>query len=134
MNLRYRVELSQAERDELKALLRAGKHPVRKLMRAQILMAVDASTTDEDIAISAGVGGSTVYRTKRRFVLGNLEATLREEPRPGDVVSCRAKKKPCWWRPPVRGQPPGALVGRRSCWRTNRLTEHPSISQRCGGD
>jgi hypothetical protein len=29
------------------------------------------------------VGGSTVYRTKRRFVLGNLEAALREEPRPG---------------------------------------------------
>jgi hypothetical protein len=29
------------------------------------------------------VGGSTVYRTKRRFVLGNLEAALSEEPRPG---------------------------------------------------
>ena len=27
--------------------------------------------------------GSTVYRTKRRFVLGNLEAALSEEPRPG---------------------------------------------------
>jgi len=29
------------------------------------------------------VGGSTVYRTKQRFVLGNLEAALSEEPRPG---------------------------------------------------
>jgi hypothetical protein len=29
------------------------------------------------------VGGSTVYRTERRFVLGNLELALREEPRPG---------------------------------------------------
>jgi hypothetical protein len=28
-------------------------------------------------------GESTVYRTKRRFVLGNLEAALSEEPRPG---------------------------------------------------
>jgi len=134
MNLRYRVELSQAERDELKALLSAGKHQARKLKRTQILLAADVSATDEDIAISVGVGGSTVYRTKRRFVLGNLEAALSAEPRPGQVVSYRAKKKPCWWRPPVRGQPPGALVGRRSCWRTNRLTEHPSISQRCGGD
>jgi hypothetical protein len=26
-----------------------------------------------------GVGGSTIYRTKRRFVLGNLEAALSEE-------------------------------------------------------
>ena len=29
------------------------------------------------------VGGSTVYRTKRRFVKGNLEAALNEEPRAG---------------------------------------------------
>ena len=28
--------------------------------------------SDEDIAISVTVGGSTVYRTKRRFVEGNL--------------------------------------------------------------
>src|SRR5215831_10785554 len=83
MNLRYRVELSQAERDELKALLSGGKHAVRKLKRAQILLATDAGASDEAIATSVGVGGSTVYRTKRRFVLGNLELALREEPRPG---------------------------------------------------
>jgi len=29
------------------------------------------------------VGGSTVLRAKRRFVLGNLEAALSEEPPPG---------------------------------------------------
>jgi hypothetical protein len=43
-------------------------------------MAADAGTTDE---VSVGVGGSTVYRTKRRFVLGNLEATLAKSPVPG---------------------------------------------------
>jgi len=83
MNLRYRVELSQAERDELKALLSGGKHAVRKVKRAQILLAADAGASDEEIVTSIGVGGSTVYRTKRRFVLGNLELALREEPRPG---------------------------------------------------
>jgi hypothetical protein len=83
MNLRYRVELSQAERDELKALLGGGKHAVRKLKRAQILLAADGGASDEEIATNIGVGGSTVYRTKRRFVLGNLELALSEEPRPG---------------------------------------------------
>jgi hypothetical protein len=37
------------------------------------------------------VGGSTVYRTKRRFVEGNLEAALNEEPRAGadrKLTSC----------------------------------------------
>jgi transposase len=83
MNIRYRVELSQTERQELKALLSGGKHAARKLKRAQILLAADPGASDEEIARSVGVGGSTVYRTKRRFVLGNLEAALSEEPRPG---------------------------------------------------
>src|SRR5499427_6136271 len=64
MNVRYRVELSQTERE-------------------QILLAADEGVSDEDIARTVGVGGSTVYRTKRRFVEGNLEAALSEEPRPG---------------------------------------------------
>ena len=72
MNVRYRVELSQAEREELTGLLSGGKHSVRKLKRAQILLAADAGVSDEAIANSVGVGSSTVYRTKRRFVLGNV--------------------------------------------------------------
>ena len=83
MNVRYRVELSQIERAELMALLSGGKHAARKLKRAQILLAADAGASDEEIATSVGVGGSTIYRTKRCFVFGNLEAALREEPRPG---------------------------------------------------
>ena len=83
MNVRYRVELSQDERDELTALLSGSKHAARKLKRAQILLAADAGISDDDIAVSIAVGGSTVYRTKRRFIEGNLEAALSEEPRPG---------------------------------------------------
>jgi transposase len=45
--------------------------------------AADAGAGDEEIARSVRVGASTVYRTKRRFVLGNLETALSEEPRPG---------------------------------------------------
>jgi hypothetical protein len=36
MNVRYRVDLSQIERTELRALLSGGKHASRKLKRAQI--------------------------------------------------------------------------------------------------
>jgi transposase len=83
MNIRYRVELSEAERTELQAMLSGGKQAARKLKRAQILLAAGAGVPDEIIARSVGVGGSTVSRTKRRFVEGNLEKALREEPRPG---------------------------------------------------
>jgi transposase len=83
MNIRYRVDLSQAERDQLTALLNGGKHPARKLKRAQILLAADAGIGDDWIAASISVSGSTVYRTKRRFVEGNVELALSEEARPG---------------------------------------------------
>ena len=93
MNVRYRVELSQAERGELTALLSRGKLAARKLKRAQILLAADAGASDENIATSVGVGGSTVYRTKRRLVMGNLEGALSEEPRPGAVRKLSGKEK-----------------------------------------
>jgi hypothetical protein len=83
MNIRYRVELNEAERAQLTSMLSGGKHPVRKLKRAQILLAANAGVSDEAIASSVSVGGSTVYRTKRRFVEGNLELALSEETRPG---------------------------------------------------
>ena len=57
-----RVELSQVERSDLKALLSGGKHASRKLKRAQILLAADAGAGDEEIAMRVGVSGSTVYR------------------------------------------------------------------------
>jgi transposase len=83
MNVRYRVELSQAEREELTAMLSGGKHAARKLKRAQILLAADIGSRDEEIARTVRVSASTVYRTKRRFVEGNLDRALSEEPRPG---------------------------------------------------
>src|SRR4051794_2562421 len=58
MNIRYRVELSEAERGALQALLSGGKRAARKLKRAQILLAADAGVPDETIATSLTVGGS----------------------------------------------------------------------------
>jgi transposase len=131
MNLGDRVGLSQAEREELKALLSAGKHAVRKLERAQILMAADAGATDEQIAISGGVGGSTVYRTKRRFVLGNLAAALSEELRPGANRKRSGKEEALLVATACSGAPAG-----RARWTLElladelvRVTEYRNISR-----
>jgi DNA-binding phage protein len=83
MKIRYLVDLSDTERTQLTALLNGGKHATRKIKRVQILLATDAGVSDEVIANSLSVGGSPVYRTKRRFVQGNLELALSEEGRPG---------------------------------------------------
>lgn len=82
MNIRYRVTLSPDERDQLTALTGSGKTAVRKLKRAQILLAAAAGSTDAAIAAHVGVGTSTVYRTKQRLVEEGLDAALAEAPRP----------------------------------------------------
>jgi len=82
MNIRYHVELNQAERGELAAMVSGGKHSARRLKRAQILLAAHTGLSDGEIAAAVRVGDSTVYRTKRRFVEGNLEAALNEEHAP----------------------------------------------------
>jgi hypothetical protein len=62
----------------------------RKLKGAQILLAADVGAGDEEIAVSVGVGGSTVCRTKRRFVLGDLEGALSDL---APSVSFRTERK-----------------------------------------
>lgn len=118
MNVRYRVELNQCERDGLIALLSGGKHAARGLKRAQILLAADAGATDEDIARDVGAGGSTVYRTKRRFVLGNLEAALSEEPRPGAKRKLSSKEQALLVATACSKPPPGR-AGRSNSWPVN---------------
>ncbi|WP_374050090.1 hypothetical protein [Bradyrhizobium sp.] len=53
MNIRYHVDLSCAERAELGLLLAGGSQELRKLKRAQILLAADAGMSDDDIATTS---------------------------------------------------------------------------------
>ena len=131
MNVRYRVELSQTERAELTAIVSGGKHAARKLKRAQILLAADARASDDDIATSVAVGGSTVYRTKQRFVLGNLEAALSEQPRPGAGRKLSGKEEALLVATACSKPPQG-----RARWTLEllagamvSLTEHVSLSR-----
>src|ERR1700758_2936329 len=130
MNVRYRVELSQAERDDLTAMLGGGKHAARKLKRAQILLAADGGCRDEEIARTVSVSLSTVGRTKRRFVEGNLERALSEEPRPGAERKLTGKEEALLVATACASPPKG-----RTRWTLKllagamvKLTEHKSLS------
>jgi transposase len=83
MNIRYRVTLTTDERLQLETLIQRGKVAVRKIKRAQILLAADQGSTDEAIASNVVVGTSTVYRTKLHFVEDGLARALSELPRSG---------------------------------------------------
>lgn len=82
MNIRYRVTLSAEERSQLDELRAGSKTAARVLKRAQVLLAAGDGCSDESIAGLVGVGTSTVYRTKQRFVEEGLESALRDQTRP----------------------------------------------------
>jgi len=107
MNVRYRVELDQAERQALKSLTSGGAPAARKLKRAQILLAAADGLADEAIAQAVGTSGSTVYRTKQRFVALGLEAALSEEPRAGAERKLTGKEEALLVATACSAPPPG---------------------------
>src|SRR5580765_2895910 len=78
---KYNVTLSDAEREQLTALIHSGKHPAQKLLKARILLKADASQggegwSDSQIAAALQTSVDTVARTRQRLVEEGLEAAL----------------------------------------------------------
>ena len=76
MNVRYVVELSAEERDQLVAVINDTKTGPEKRRRAQILLACDRGISDVAIAETLPAGTSTIYRVKKRLVELGLEAAI----------------------------------------------------------
>ena len=130
MNIRYRITLTSEERSQLQAMVQGGQAPVRKVKRAQILLAAARGSSDERIAANVAVGTSTVFRTKRRFVEEGLEPALSEAPRPGAARKLTAKQEALLVATACSKPPAG-----RARWTLSllademvRLTDHRSLS------
>lgn len=91
---RYRVTLTQDERNDLESLTKKGKTHARKFMRARALLLCDAGPGGPawkvaDVAKALGVTSRTIENLKKRFVEDGLDVALerkkREKP-PREVV------------------------------------------------
>jgi transposase len=100
--VKYRVTLTEQERDALKKMASAGKGAARKLLHARILLLTDQGEygqhrSDDEITDALHVGRSTIYRVRERFVESGLEAALvpRKMPRRPDKIKIQgeAEKK-----------------------------------------
>ena len=90
---KYAVELTEAERAQLRTLVGSGRAPARLLTRARVLLKADqgeggAAWADVAIAGALDVHPTTVARIRRQFVEDGLAATLARK-RP-DRVYARA--------------------------------------------
>jgi hypothetical protein len=85
MQKRYRVTLTEEERQELQAMVSTGKAAARKLVRCRILLLADEAEggpaeLDPTIVNALGCGRATVERVRKQFVEEGLEATLTPKP------------------------------------------------------
>ena len=83
MQIKWRVDLADEEREHLLGLISKGKRGARTLARARVLLKADEGMTDDDVAAAVNVGYATVGRVRRRFVEEGLEGALKEGPWPG---------------------------------------------------
>lgn len=84
MNLKYKVELSETEREQLQSFVRSGKASVREVQRAQILLKSDRSQeggnwTYQAICKAYGVSNVTVSATRKAYCEGGMAAALRRK-------------------------------------------------------
>lgn len=81
---RYKVSLTEEEREALLKLIRKGKAAARELSHARILLQADeseegADQRDEAIGERLHVSVSTVERVRKQFVEEGLERALRHK-------------------------------------------------------
>jgi transposase len=83
---RYKVTLTQEERQDLEAISSKGKHAAQTVLNALILLACDEGkhqkqrSINETIAQVLNVSMKTIDRVKKRFVEEGLDAVLTRKP------------------------------------------------------
>ena len=82
---RYVVRLSADERERLEALIRKGKSPAQRLLKARILLKADVSEaggwSDSRIIKALETSVSMVYRVRKQLAEEGLEAVLSRKQR-----------------------------------------------------
>jgi transposase len=90
--IKYRVILTEEEKECLESLLRKGKSAARKQTRARILLKAASGSQDAEIIEALGVSATMVYNTRQKCVEGGVEAALVDRPRPGQAAKLNDKQ------------------------------------------
>ena len=83
---KYVVRLSGEERQQLEELIRKGKGPARRVLKARILLKADISEagpgwSDNKIIAALDTSASMVYRVRKQLVEEGFEAVLNRKQR-----------------------------------------------------
>jgi transposase len=87
---KYVVKLSAEEREQLDSLIRTGKHPAQRLMKARILLKADAgeageALSDSQIAAALNTSLATIARTRQQLVEEGVGSVLTRKHSPASA-------------------------------------------------
>ena len=82
---KYVVRLSGEERERLETLIRKGKSPARRVLKARILLKADVSEAGKGWSDNRII--SMVYRVRKQLVEEGFEAVLSRKPRAMPAVA-----------------------------------------------
>ena len=91
--IKYKVELTEAERSCLNEVSQRGKASVRTVKHALSLLKADQGPRDREIADVLLVNAATVARARKRYVEEGLEAAINDRPRPGQEHKLDGKQE-----------------------------------------
>lgn len=75
--------LPAEEVTQLQQMLSKGKHSVRSLKRAQVLLTLQDGKAPSVVAQLVGVSPAMIYNIRNRYLAEGLTVALSEKPRPG---------------------------------------------------
>jgi transposase len=93
MTTKYRVEMTNDERQELEALVSRGKSSARQIRRAHALLMSADGKSDQEIAELLRVNPSTVYNTRQRWAEERLSRGLLDKPKAGRPTKLNGKQE-----------------------------------------
>ena len=90
--IKYKVTLTDDEKQNLERLIHKGKIASRSHTRARILLKAAAGFQDQAIIEALDVSSSMVYKTRQRCVEEGPEAALKDRPRSGKAPKLTEKQ------------------------------------------
>jgi transposase len=79
---KHSIHLQPEQRQRLETLTRSGQAPARSIKHAQILLKSEQGWSDKQIMDAFGVGETTIWRVRRRYLEQGLAQALTRRPQP----------------------------------------------------
>lgn len=81
-NSKYKINLTEEEKETLTAIVNKGKHTSKEIARAQVLLLTDRGMKEVEIAQILNICKATVNNTKRRYWQEGM-LIVKEKPKSG---------------------------------------------------